>query len=332
MSELIKVKNRLGMEVTFSPIGASIFDIKIPTKNGNISVTVHPQNVAEFNVSTGHFGKTIGRNAGRIRHGKFVINKQEYQIGAGESAGLHGGNDGLSFKEFNFAQHTNMFATIIIFSYLSPHLESGFPGNAHIQVTYQIPHLINRIDIVYHAFSNQDTIMNLSNHVYWNLNGDDDILNHLLGIKALKFAEVDECLCPKSICPVSQVMDFRQLHKVGDYIKNPYLTPTDGYNHPYILNPDEKEVRPVAQLIGDKSHITMTLYSDYPILIFYSGNVASLDITNHHTPFLKHQGLALECQYLPNAMNNAFDQEKTGILPAETNYHQQITYLFSSLE
>jgi len=330
-NQLIKVSNHLGMEVSFSPVGAAIFDILIPTIKGLIPVTVHPQDIGEFNQSLGHFGKTIGRIAGRIRFGQFSLNNHEYQIGPREMHGLHGGNASLAFKEFQVSQHENQFASIIMFTYMSPDGESGFPGNMRIQVTYQIPHLLNQIDIIYHAFSDRDTVMNLSNHTYWNLNGSGDILSHYLRINADQYAEIDEYACPQSIENITPSMDFRQPHRIGDYINHESLISTGGYNHPYICD-DRQELRPIASLFGNQSHIQLTLYSDYPTLVFYSGNVASREVTNYQLPYLKHQALALECQFLPNAMNQAFGQKKTGFLPANTNYRQQITLAFSVLD
>lgn len=127
---------------------------------------------------------------------------------------------------------------------------------------------------------------------------------------------------------MTPVMDFYQPRQIGKNINHRSLNPTEGYNHPYLVDGEQVEL-PVATLLGEQSQIKLTFYSDYPTLVFYSGNITGQEMTNFGAPFFKHEALALECQFLPNAINEPLGEKKTGQLLANSKYRQQITYHFS---
>ena len=181
MTEFILIENELGTKVTLGNVGASIFDILTKDKKGDLeSIIYTPKSKEDFIKERSYLGKTIGRTGGRVSDSKFTLNGKEYRIPSNDKNGLHGGFDGISYKEFDFIKKDKDDYTEVKFSYLSKDLESGYPGDANIIVDYKLYKKENKLSVVYEANSNEDTLMNLSNHTYFNLSGNskNDILNH----------------------------------------------------------------------------------------------------------------------------------------------------------
>jgi len=330
MSKNIEIENHCGMRVVFSHVGASIRDIFITTADGATrSVTVDPRDDRVFDRSQGYYGKTIGRNAGRIARGDFAIDGEPYHIVAPrKSNGLHGGDEGLSHQVFSSQMQKTADGQSVRFSYVSPHLEGGFPGNLRIAVTYLLSDDRNRLEIKYHATSDRDTMCNLTNHTYFNLEGRGPITNHHLRIRAQRYAEVDASLLPTSIEPVDQVMDFTHGKPVINNLRDPRLQEVaGGYDHPFIL--DERPVDiPAASLHSEGGDVQLNIYTTYPVLVFYSGNHPLDEMMNHGQKAYKYDALALEAQYLPNAINDPLGQKKTGLLRSGETYDETIIYEF----
>ncbi|MCH3976634.1 MAG: galactose mutarotase [Bacilli bacterium] len=328
MGRLIRVVNQLGMEVTFASVGAAIFDIRIPDQEGILkNVMVHPASLDDFEVSDAYYGKTIGRNAGRIKDGNFTLDGVHYHVEAATKDGLHGGIDGLPYRDFAFIERHLADGEAVIFSYFSPDMECGFPGNLSLKVTYKLFAKENRLDVTYSANSDQKTIANFTNHSYWNLNGGGTILNHNLTIRSSLAGKVDKKIYPLGIFPVDEQMDFRMGKVIGkDIAEKDLVAISGGYDHPFVIDNPEDSSQPVASLKGD--FMQMDIYSDYPALVFYSGNYPSREKMNVAAVLGRYEALALECQIFPDAMNEPFGQKETGILEADEEFHHQISYRF----
>ena len=322
--------NQIGMSVTLSSFGASIVDIALALPSGEKRfVTIRPRDMSDFTVSNGYYGKTIGRNAGRIANGCFRLNNCEYQVlERGNHNGLHGGSHGLAFNVFTATPIANKDGQGVVYRFDSPHLFDGFPGNLHVEVTYFLYASENRLSIVFDAISDHDTICNLTNHTYFNLDGKGTILNHNLQIPASTFLRVDQHIMPTRLEHVNATMDFSKAKLIGKDILAPELLDTaGGYDHPYILDA-QSSIHPAAFLTSSTGDVALHISTSYPVLVFYSGNYPTNELMNTGIKLAKYAALALEPQFLPDAINKAYGQTKTGLLKAGQTYHEVIDYEF----
>ena len=330
MNEYIKLTNEKGLAVKLSNFGAAIYDISLLMSDGTTRpLTVHPLDDEAFNHSPGYYGKTIGRNAGRLTNGTFQLNGKEYIVKeAKKNNGLHGGDFGLSYVNFKSVPYSNSNGKGIIFSYLSKHLVDGFPGNLHIFVTYFLFKNENKLEIRYEAKTDADTVCNLTNHVYFNLDGGGSIANHSLMIFANEFVSVDENILPQERQTINSIMDFRVFKKIGTHLNDSSLINiSGGYDHPYVFSQVNPKV-PQVILKSSSEDLILNIYTSYPTVVFYSGNYPTDEIMNTGKALNKHEALALEPQYLPNAINSPLGQEKTGLYQAGHHYTETITYEF----
>ncbi len=323
-----------GIKAAFTNYGGRLVGLWVNDKNGKQTDVVVGMNSAKgFKTSTEpYFGATIGRVGNRIGKGKFTLEGKQYQVplNNGKNA-LHGGVKGFQDVVWN-AEKTN--ENTLVFTYVSPDGEQGFPGNLSVKVTYTITD-DNSVKMEYEATTDKTTIVNLTNHAFFNLNGEGSgtILNHELQIYANEFTPVDEGLIPSGeLKPVKNtVFDFTSKHTIGERIetKDEQLTFGKGYDHNYALNGTKKNgLNHAATISGDKSGITMDIYTQEPGLQFYSGNFMQSKNTfksgakdDFRTAF------ALETQHFPDAVN----QPKFApiVLKAGEKYHTVSYYQFS---
>jgi len=279
-----------------------------------------------------YFGATIGRVGNRIGKGKFTLEGKQYQVplNNGKNA-LHGGVKGFQDVVWN-AEKTN--ENTLVFTYVSPDGEQGFPGNLSVKVTYTITD-DNSVKMEYEATTDKTTIVNLTNHAFFNLNGEGSgtILNHELQIYANEFTPVDEGLIPSGELKAvkNTPFDFTSKHTIGERIetKDEQLKFGKGYDHNYILDGTKKKgLNHAATICGDKSGITLDIFTQEPGLQFYSGNFMQSKNTfksgakdDFRTAF------ALETQHFPDAPN----QPKFApiILKVGEKYHTVSYYQFS---
>ena len=181
--KFIELRNKYNTEVVLSTVGASIYDIKtLDYENRFESIIYTTKDKYEFNTERSQLGKTIGRTAGRISDSKFKLNGKLYKIPSYDKNGLHGGLDGLSYKEFSYKRVDLEEYIEVEFYYKSKDLESGYPGNLDLKVIYRLYNTENKLTLTYKGVSDKDTLLNLSNHSYFNLSGNAkrDIMNHML--------------------------------------------------------------------------------------------------------------------------------------------------------
>ncbi len=328
MSKYIKLKNKFNTEVTLCTIGASIFDIKTLDRN-NIceSILYRPLKKDDFEISDGYYGKTIGRTGGRVSNSKFILNNKEYIIKSSDPNGLHGGSDGLSFKEFEFVKNTTSEYKEVIFSYLSKDLESGYPGNLTLKVIYRLYNNINKLTLRYEAYSDKDTLLNLSNHSYFNLSGNaiDGIENHKLYINASNMEEIKD-LIPQRIVSCDKIYSFKNSHRIGDYLfSDEIINNTNGYDFPYIFD-DSKDFNIILK--EDESGRVLKVKTTYPVVVIYTCNYVGDEIMNNGTKAMPYNAVCLECMYHPNTINSDFISLKNDILRKDMKYDNTIEYYF----
>ncbi|RDC58114.1 galactose mutarotase [Pedobacter chinensis] len=275
---LYTLRNKNNAEAIFTNYGGRLISLLIPNKDKElIDVVVGFKSVSDYETSTEpYFGATIGRYGNRIAKGKFTLNGKQYSLFTNNGQNtLHGGKKGYQYVVWDAKQINDH---IVQFDYLSKDGDENFPGNLKVSVTYTLTD-DNELKMDYQATTDQPTVVNLTNHAFFNLNGEGsgDILNHEVKIFADEYTPVDSTLIPTGkIEKVKDTpFDFTSSTKIGARInnKNEQLTYGKGYDHNYVLNKTKAmNMFHAASVKGDKTGIVMDIYTEEPGLQFYSGN------------------------------------------------------------
>ncbi|MDO8992967.1 MAG: aldose epimerase family protein [Daejeonella sp.] len=333
-TDLYFLRNKNNAEAALTNYGARIVSLSVPDRSGKLTdVVVGFTGVEAYQQSTEpYFGATIGRYGNRIAGGRFKLDGQEYSIFINNNPNaLHGGKKGFQDVVWDVRQVNDQ---TLEFSYLSKDMEEGFPGTLQVKVIYTLSD-DNELMIDYEASTDKKTIVNLTNHAFFNLNGEGSgsILNHALQINAEQYTPVDSTLIPlgKIESVAGSPFDFRKAVKIGDRIEdnNIQLKYGKGYDHNYVLNLAEIGVMKSAAIAkGDQSGIVMEVFTQEPGLQFYSGNFMQGKNTfkggskdDFRTAF------CLETQHFPDSPNQpAFPT--TVLNPGEV-YKTNTVYKFS---
>lgn len=334
-TDLYVLRNSRGMTLAITNYGGRFVGLQVPDKDGNMrDVVVGLQNVQGYTDSTdAYFGATIGRYGNRIGKAQFSLNGQQYKLEANNGPNtLHGGKKGFSAVVWN-AQQLN--DSTLELSYLAKDGEEGFPGNLNVKVTYGLT-ASNEVTMDYEATTDKTTVVNLTNHAYFNLNGEGSgtINNHLLQINADRYTPVDATLIPTGkLEPVAGTpFDFTKLTAIGsrlDTVNNVQLKYGKGYDHNFVLA-DQKsaELRHAVTLVGDQSGIVMEIHTQEPGVQFYGGNFmqAKNTLKNDSKDDFR-TALCLETQHFPDSPNQpAFPS--TVLQPGQT-YKTRSVYKFA---
>lgn len=323
------------IQLAITNLGGRLVGLWTPDKNGVMTdVVVGFSSLKAYLTSTEpYFGATIGRVGNRIAKGKFQLLGYEYTIpiNNGENS-LHGGFNGFQYVIW-VAEQPN--ESTLILSYLSPDMEEGFPGNLKVQVTYSLTNN-NSVKIEYEAITDKSTPVNLTNHAFFNLNGEGSgtILNHSLQIDADYYTPVDSGLIPvgKLEKVENTPFDFRSSTRIGNSIetKNDQLKNGRGYDHNFVLNKTQvDDFNLAATVVGDKSGIQMDVYTKEPGLQFYSGNF--MQGKNTFKSGSKDEfrtAFCLETQHFPDAPNQ--ELFPSIILNPGEKYYSISEYKFSN--
>jgi len=322
--------NSSGAYISILDYGGIITHLVVPDKKGQLdNVVLGFDTLESYEKNSSYFGCITGRVAGRISHASFTLNGTSYFLdkNSGENT-LHGGFHGLHQRIWAGSYKvTDTYAELIL-NLTSPDMDQHFPGTLDMLVTYRFD-VTNTLKITYHATTDQETLLTLTNHSYFNLSGDptSTILNHLLTLPANQFIATDAHALPTDIYSVkNSPFDFTTGKKIGkDILSAPYQTDTvTGYDHGFILN---KETNDPIILADPLSGRIMTMTTTEACVVCYTGNFLSKDITVHNqTPIGPHAAICLETQYYPNAINADFLPTKT-LKPNET-YHHETYYHF----
>ncbi len=333
-TDLFVLKNKNNMQAAFTNYGGRLVSLMIPDADGKLTdVVVGFKSVDEYKNSTEpYFGATIGRYGNRIAKGKFTIDGKNYSVftNNGQNA-LHGGKKGFQYVVFDAVKPDEK---TLVLTYLSKDMEEGFPGNLKVKVTYSLTD-DNALKMDYEATTDKKTIVNLTNHAFFNLNGEGNgsILNHTLQIYAKSYLPVDSTLIPTGTPqPVAGTpFDFTKPATIGARIteKNEQLKNGSGYDHNYVLDGKKTlNMNHAATIKGDKTGIVMDVYTDEPGLQFYSGNFMKSKNTfkggkkdDFRTAF------CLETQHFPDSPNKP-EFPTTLLKPGET-YKTSSLYTFS---
>ena len=317
-ASLITISNKSGAKAVLTDVGASLVKLFVPDRDGNFrDVVLGYDDPHYYEINYSCFGATVGPIANRISHHRFMLNGEEYVLSpwGGRDAMLHCFPESYALRKWDFKEDDEN-AQCVTFSLFSPDGEGGLPGNREVTVTYTLTD-DNALQIRYTARSDKDTLMNLTNHSYFNLNGHDSgsAAGHFLEIRADEIAVEDEDQCPTGeYLPVEgTVYDFRKAKKIGEDFRP--RTEDDpgfpGYDNAFIVNGGKYlDISPVTAVLGaEESGIQMGVYSDLPSIQLYTANLAS-DEDLMKNPgkggarYCNHAGIALETQFVPNAVNS----------------------------
>lgn len=331
---LCVLTNKYGSEITILNYGAKIVSIMVPDKNGKLTdvVTGH-QSIDDYLTSEEpYFGAVCGRYGNRIAKGKFSLDGVVYDklaINNGPNS-LHGGIKGFNAVVWDMKQQDNQ---TVILTYSSADGEEGFPGKLDTTITYRLTD-DNEVVISYHAVTDKPTVLNLTNHSYFNLSGAGDpyIGDHLLTINADYYLPTDNTAIPYG--PQEKVegtpMDFRQPHEVGERINEHFeqLEFGKGYDHTFILNKTNNELSFCARCISPKTGIVMDTYTTEPGVQLYTGNWMTGNLIGKNGQrYPERAALCLETQHFPDSPNKP-EYPSTTLRPGEV-FESQTVYKFS---
>ena len=329
-AHLYTLKGRGGLVMQVTDAGGKVNALFVPDAKGELKdVTIGFDDVSGWERTDSYFGAIIGRVGNRIANGRFALDGKEYTIEQNDEAhhsALHGGPRGWDAYVWEIKTFDDGRNVGAVFTKSFPDGEAGFPGKVDAEVTYTItPENVWRID--YKAVTDKATPLNMTQHVYFNMNGDGDILGQELAIDADCYLAVDADLAPVGDpAPVEGTpFDFREFHKIGERIDAPdeVLQYGPGYDHNWCLNGEG--FRKVAELRGDARAVEV--WTDQPGLQFYAGNFINDEWVMKDGRAMKHRGyLALETQHYPNTPNRP-DFPSITLRPGET-YSTRTEYRF----
>lgn len=336
-TDLYVLKNHNGMEAAFTNYGGRLVSLLVPDRNGKMTnVVVGFNSVEGYEKSTEpYFGATIGRYGNRIAKGQFTLNGKKYQLSVNNGVNtLHGGKKGFQYVVWDADKLND---STLELSYLSKDMEEGFPGNLKVKVTYSLT-AENGLKCQYEATTDKETVVNLTNHAFFNLNGEGSgtILNHKVQIYADKYTPIDSGFIP--LGPLAVVkgtpFDFTSPTTIGSRIneQNEQLKNGKGYDHNFVLNGSKVNgLNHAATVTGDKSGIVMNIYTQEPGLQFYSGNfMLSKNTFADGSKDDFRTAFAMETQHFPDSPNES-SYPSTVLKPGQV-YNTYSLYDFSTVK
>jgi aldose 1-epimerase len=326
---LYTLKNKNGMSVSIMDYGATIVEILAPDRAGKLAdVVLGFDKFSPYPKLSPYFGATIGRYGNRIAKGQFTMGKTVYQLPCNDGPNsLHGGTRGFDKRMWKVEAVESDFPAIR-FSRLSPDGEEGYPGNLFVSVTFSLNDN-NELRISYEATTDKVTVVNLTNHSYFNLAGEGTILDHVLTLHADAFTPVDATLIPTGEIKKVQdtPWDFLSPTPIGLHLKEAGGKPI-GYDHNFVLKKGFfSDWSVAAEVYEPKSGRTLTVSTDQPGLQVYSGNFLDGTLTGAGGQvYRQYSGLVLETQHFPDSPNH--DNFPSTILTPDQTYKTSTVYAF----
>ncbi len=309
---LYKLENRHGMKVTLTDYGAAVVSLWTPDRKGKLDdVVLGFSSLEKYLEHSFFFGCTVGRYGNRIAYGRFSIDGKEYVLACNNGPHhLHGGIRGFDKVMWKAKEVVSEQGEGVRFSYLSPDGEEGYPGNLEVYVVYLLTDQ-NELKIDYSATTDTKTVVNLTNHSYFNLlgEGNGDILDHEVMINAQYFTPVDETLIPTGeLRAVSgSPLDFTRVKRIGQDIEasDEQIAFGKGYDHNFVLKTKNDNVLGLVAYVHEPSTgRVMEVYSTEPGVQFYTGNFLDGTFTGKSgKSYHRRSGFCLETQHFPDSPN-----------------------------
>jgi len=336
--ELYTLCNSHGMEAKIMTYGGIVTSLKVPDKNGtfgdvvfgfdNLDGYTNPNYVK----NCPYFGALIGRYGNRIALGKFTLDGVTYQLATNNGVNaLHGGLKGFDKVVWTARPLPTAHGPSLILTYVSQNGEEGYPGTLAVTAIYSVTE-DNALRVDFTATTTKDTVVNLTQHSYFNLRGSGDILGHIVQINADKFTPVDSGLIPTGeLRPVAGTpFDFTKPHAIGEFIgdtNNEQIRFAGGYDDNWVLNKSDDELSLAASVYEPVTGRTMEVWTTSPGLQFYTGNFLNGSFTGKGGwTYQFRDAFAMEPQHFPDSPNHP-SFPPTELKPGET-YHNTIIYKF----
>ena len=322
---LYRLSNASGVRVSVMDLGAAIVSLDAPDRNGRPGdIVLGFDSLEQYQANSPYFGAVVGRYANRIKGGRFNLDGKEHSLAVNNSPNhIHGGEVGFDKHLWRGRVESSPSAVAVVFTLVSEDGDEGYPGTLHVSVRYTLDNA-NRLRVDYRATTDKTTIINLSQHTYFNLNGHASgrITDHQLQLNASRYTPVDATLVPTGeFEPVeSTPMDFRIAKPMGRDIGANYnqLRLGHGYDHNWVL--DKKtgnRVQLAARVTAPLTGRTLTVYTDQPGIQFYSGNFLSdRFVGKGGVTYQPQSGFCLETQHFPDSPNQP-DFPSTVLRPSE---------------
>lgn len=332
-TNLYTLKNKSGMEVCITNFGGRIVSIMVPDKDGKMQdVVLGFDNIDDYIRIPSDFGASIGRYANRIAQGRFVLDNDTIQLPQNNFGHcLHGGPQGWQYQVYDANLIDN---TTLELTRLSPDGDENFPGNVTAKVTFKLSD-DNALDIKYSATTDKKTIINMTNHSYFNLSGDPSqpATDHILYVNADNYTPVDSTfMTTGEMIPVKDTpMDFITPKAIGqDITKYDFvqLKNGNGYDHNWVLNTNGDITKPAARLTSPQSGITLEVYTNEPGIQVYTGNFLDGSIQGKKgITYNQRASVCLETQHYPDSPNKP--QWPSVILEPGQTYNSECIFKFS---
>lgn len=332
-TNLYTLKNKSGMEVCITNFGGRIVSIMVPDKDGKMQdVVLGFDNIDDYVHIPSDFGASIGRYANRIAQGRFVLDNDTIQLPQNNFGHcLHGGPQGWQYQVYDANLIDN---TTLELTRLSPDGDENFPGNVTAKVTFKLSD-DNALDIKYSATTDKKTIINMTNHSYFNLSGNPSqpATDHILYVNADNYTPVDSTfMTTGEIIPVKDTpMDFTTPKAIGqditeyDFVQ---LKNGNGYDHNWVLNTNGDITKPAARLTSPQSGITLEVYTNEPGIQVYTGNFLDGSVQGKKgITYNQRASVCLETQHYPDSPNKP--QWPSVILEPGQTYNSECIFKFS---
>ncbi len=309
-TDLFRLTNASGMEVCVTNYGGRIVSILVPDRKGIMrDVVLGFDNIAAYQKYSSNYGATIGRYANRIAKGRFVLDGDTIQLDLNDKLGnnMHGGEPGWAYRVFDAVQKDS--ATLVL-TYVSPDGESHFPGTVQVEVAYHLTD-DNALDIAYTAVADRPTVINMTNHSFFNLSGKPStaITDHIMWLAADSVMTIDSTVVPTGnfIAVQGTPFDFTEAKPIGqaiDSVENDQIRYGLGYNHNWVLRSGDR-VKPVASLYSPVSGILLEILTDEPCMQIYTGNYQDgTHIGKKRVAYPYRGAVCLEPQHAPDSPNH----------------------------
>ncbi len=327
------LRNDNGVTLQVITYGGIITSLQVPDREGKpVDVVLGFDSLAAYEARNPFFGALVGRYGNRIANGKFTLDGTTYELARNNNGNhIHGGVKGFDKVIWKVEENSVDNGATLKLSYRSADMEEGYPGNLDVEVVYTLTNS-NALQVDYRATTDKKTIVNLTQHTYFNLNGGRaNVLDHELSLNADSIVPVDQALIPTGgLMPVENTpFDFRTPVKIGERINEEHeqLRVGKGYDHCWVIN--GKGIKPTAEVYDSLSGIGMMVYTTEPGVQLYTGNFLDGSLTGKNG-VIYHQraGFCLETQHFPDSPNRS--DFPSVVLSPEEVYTSQTVYQFDT--
>lgn len=317
--DVYTLTNIHGLKARIMTYGATLIGMETPDRQGRpANITLHLETLDDYLAGHPFFGSVAGRYANRIAAGRFTLDGQQYALPINNGANhLHGGPRGFDKAVWKARAQQDEGSASVELVHVSPDGDAGYPGKLTAKVVYSLTR-DDRLVMDYTATTDKPTVVNLTNHAYWNLGGihRGDVLGHVLMIRASRYLPVDDGLIPTGeLAPVAGTpMDFNQARPIGQHLAQV----KGGYDHCYVLDKAPGEELSLAARVEDsQSGRWMEIYTTQPGIQFYTGNFLDGSKRAEGVAYTKHYGFCLETEHFPDSPNRP-EFPSTVLRPGQT--------------